>query len=104
MIAQKAAPLPKDDPRRSSLLDTMLTGLAPVAEKAGRELPEGAATEEIAAHAVRVNVFHTMDKLLEYSEPLRTKVEEGKIQIHGGIYDLQSGKVEFLGQAGGDEH
>jgi len=106
VAARKAAPAPcehgdgapRPQPKKQqTMLDTMLVGLAPAAEAANSELPEGATQEQVAAHAVRVNVFHTMEKLLEYSEPLRKKVREGAVELHGGIYDLHTGSVEFLG-------
>ena len=55
--------------------------------------------DEVAAHAVRVNVFHTIDFLLKYSAPLREKVKSGQVEIQGGIYHLDSGKVEFMGRS-----
>jgi len=99
VAARRAAPAQggPEGKKQQSMLDTMLVGLAPAAEAATSELPEGATQEQVAAHAVRVNVLHTMEKLLEYSEPLRKKVREGAVEVHGGVYDLHSGSVEFLG-------
>lgn len=100
MVSKRASDAPsRARGGRTSLLDTMLADLAPIAKAADAELPPGATTEEIAAHAVRVNVFHTMEKLLEYSAPIRRKVEQGKVQVHGAIYDLETGRVDFLGQS-----
>jgi len=56
-----------------------------------------ASVEEIAAHAVRVNVFRTIEKLFTYSEPLRAKTRSGTLQLHGAVFDIASGQVEFLG-------
>ena len=39
--------------------------------------------ETVAAHAVRVNVFHTIDFLLKYSAPIREKVKRGHLEIQG---------------------
>ena len=55
--------------------------------------------QAVAATAIRVNVFHTIDFLLKYSAPLRERVENGDVEIHGGIYHLDSGKVEFMGES-----
>jgi len=88
---------PSNDPKSSNTLDTLLAGLGPVALQAASELPSGSTVEEVAAHAVKVNVFHTIEKLLTYSKPLREKVRQGDVLIQGGIYDIVSGKVEFLG-------
>jgi len=86
---------------RPSTLDILLKDLGPVAMQAEYELKElkaGASVEEIAEHAVKVNVYHTMEKLLSYSEIVRERVKSGDVQIHGAIYDIVSGRVEFLGQ------
>lgn len=39
--------------------------------------------EIVAAHAVRVNVFHTIDFLLKYSAPIREQVRNGQLEIQG---------------------
>merc|ERR1712083_601646 len=77
--------------------ERLLNGLAPVALQAAAELPVGSTVEEVAAHAVKVNVFHTIEKLLTYSKPLREKVGQGEVVVQGAIYDIVSGNVEFLG-------
>jgi carbonic anhydrase len=82
-----------------STLEMLLSDLGPVAMQAKSELPSGASVEEITAYAIKVNVFHTIEKLLTYSEPLRNMVREGGVQVHGAVYDIVSGKVEFLGQS-----
>ena len=81
-----------------SALEGLLLDLAPVAEKAVTEMGDKDA-DEIAAYAVRVNVFHTIDFLLKYSASLREKVKSGQVEIHGGVYHLDSGKVEFMGRS-----
>merc|ERR1712228_350631 len=81
----------------STSLDKLLCGLAPVALQAAAELPADATVDEVAAHAVKVNVFHTIEKLLTYSKPLREKVTQGDVVVQGAIYDIVSGNVEFLG-------
>ncbi|CAE7510061.1 mtcA2, partial [Symbiodinium pilosum] len=54
---------------------------------------------KLIAHAVKVNVFHSMNFLLKFSEPLRDLVRKGNLQIQGGIYHLETGRVEFLGRS-----
>jgi len=89
----------KEKPRsdEESTLEKLLGGLGPVALQAAAELPSGSSTEEVAAHAIKVNVFHTIEKLLTYSKPLREKVRQGEVVVQGAIYDIISGKVDFLG-------
>ena len=48
--------------------------------------------EIVAAHAVRVNVFHTIDFLLKYSAPIREKVKNGQLEIQG----LQTGRISWF--------
>ena len=56
-----------------------------------------------------MNVFHTMEFLLKYSEAIREKVKSGEVEIQGAaawlhlsfmaseVYHLETGKVDFLG-------
>uniref|UniRef100_A0A7S4STY1 Carbonic anhydrase n=1 Tax=Alexandrium monilatum TaxID=311494 RepID=A0A7S4STY1_9DINO len=102
LLANREAKNPsrkEDGGKRPSALEVLLQGLTPVAEQASMELPSGATADEIAAHAVKVNVFSTMDKLLEHSEALRERVRRRELQVHGAIYDISNGQVDFLGQS-----
>merc|ERR1712048_383215 len=95
--AMSAKSNPRNDDAPSTTLDKLLRGLGPVALQAAAELPPDATVDAVAAHAVKVNVFHTIEKLLTYSKPLREKVIQGDVTVQGAIYDIVSGKVEFLG-------
>ena len=52
--------------------------------------------EDIWNEAVRANVRLTMDTLIERSEVIRTKVQNGTIAHAGAIFSLSSGKVSIL--------
>ena len=80
-------------------LEGLLLDLAPVAEKAVADKGAHCDADEVAAHAVWVNVFHTIDFLLKYSSALREKVKSGQVEIQGGLYHLETGRVEFLGRS-----
>jgi carbonic anhydrase len=82
---------------RQTMLQSLLTSLEPPVQEAVQMLPENASLDEIAALAVRCNVFHTMRSLVKFSDLLREKVRNGTLQIQGAIYDIATGKVEFLG-------
>merc|ERR1712187_82057 len=84
---------------KANTLDILLQDLGPVAMQAESELKIGASVDDIAAHAVKVNVYHTMEKLLSYSEIVRNRVKSGDVQLQGAIYDIVSGRVEFLDQS-----
>jgi len=96
MVSNRGKTDKKSQP--GSTLDMLLNDLGPVAMRAESELHAGASVEEIAAHAVKVNVFHTMEKLIANSEILRNKVQTGEVQVQGAIYDIVSGHVQFLSQ------
>lgn len=85
--------------QNAGVLEKYLIALAPTAKQAKAELKPGATADEIAAHAVKVNVFHTVDRILEYSEPFRKAVSAGVVEVHGAVYDIDTGKVEFLGES-----
>ena len=123
----------------SSILVHFVLCLIKACDNLGPGVEEG----KLIAHAVRVNVFRSIEFLLNYSEPLRQLVKsgnlkfakgefllvlsidpnksktnhlcfpyfisfvtcprgfasEGNLEIQGGIYHLETGRVEFLGRA-----
>lgn len=85
-------------PEERSHLDAYLESLAPAAKTAKQNLRGGASQDEIVAEAIRVNVFNTLEKLVEYSPAVREKVASGEVQLHGAVYDIASGEVSFMGQ------
>eukprot|EP00933_Yihiella_yeosuensis_P046651 TRINITY_DN4222_c0_g1_i1.p1 TRINITY_DN4222_c0_g1~~TRINITY_DN4222_c0_g1_i1.p1 ORF type:complete len:288 (-),score=66.51 TRINITY_DN4222_c0_g1_i1:572-1435(-) len=84
---------------RQSALQGLLDDLGNVAEKAQKDLGKGASVDEITNHAVQVNVFNTIDFLLKFSKPIRDMVKSGEVEIQGAVYDLKSGRVDFLGRS-----
>ncbi|CAJ1361902.1 unnamed protein product [Effrenium voratum] len=65
----------------------------------GGDLGGGFEFRDLARHSVKVNVFHSINFMLRCSSPLRELVKSGGLEIHGGIYHLETGRVEFLGQS-----
>eukprot|EP00913_Durusdinium_trenchii_P030596 g28655.t1 len=75
----------------------LLRDLMEVAENAASDL----GSDDIVAvgkHAVKINVLHTMKFLLKYSKTIRDLVISGKVELQGGIYNLETGRVDFLGK------
>lgn len=52
--------------------------------------------KEFVKDVTKENVKLTMKKILSDSEILSELVKEGKLSVLGGIYDVKTGKVEFL--------
>lgn len=85
--------------KRQTALEALLEDLRDLVQDAESDLPPGASSQEIVNSAVVLNVFRTMDFLLRHSRPLREKVRAGEVEIHGAVYQLDSGEVKFLGQS-----
>jgi carbonic anhydrase len=72
----------KDGPTSKNVgcaLEGLLIGLSRVAQQAEDELGVGAELDTLVAHSVKVNVFHSIDFLLKFSEPLRELVKSGNL-------------------------
>lgn len=50
--------------------------------------------------AVCANVRRTMELMLNWSEPIRRRVDAGNLCLIGAVYDVSTGAVEFLDQRG----
>ena len=78
----------------TGLLDQIQPAVKATKLKAGEKK-----TSKNAAYVDRVattNVKATMDHILATSPTIAGLVNEGKVVIAGGIYDLESGKVSFI--------
>jgi carbonic anhydrase len=77
-------------------LTGMLNKLKPAIE--GIPAPAGGASSQNAAFVQQVaqkNVELTMEAIRQQSPVLREMLEEGEIQIAGGMYDIETGVVTF---------
>ncbi len=54
--------------------------------------------KEIVVEAVKENVMQSIFDLLRSSSVVREMVHQNKIQIVGAVYDIGSGKVEWIGE------
>lgn len=54
--------------------------------------------DELVAAAVRENVMQSMFDLLATSDSLRSAVDGGTVRLVGAVYDLGTGKVEWIGE------
>jgi carbonic anhydrase len=87
--AHGAAPL---SPNLAGLLDN----IAPAAEKARKNNPQLKGNALVAA-AIRLNVMRSIEDLLAHSDSLRVAAQAGKIKLVGGVYDIHSGIIDWLG-------
>jgi carbonic anhydrase len=54
--------------------------------------------KDLVPAAIEANVWYSIEQLLLNSPMTRRLVETGKLQVIGAIYDVKTGKVEWLGQ------
>jgi len=78
-------------------LPALLSQIKPAVARARAWSPT-AGGGEFLDKAIRANVWQTMETLLRKSHEVREFVKQGRILLVGGVYDLTSGQVAWLGQ------
>ncbi|PLX11983.1 MAG: hypothetical protein C0594_02935, partial [Marinilabiliales bacterium] len=78
-------------------IPALVDNIIPAAEKAKSEHGEEF-TPELLATAVKYNVWQSIEDLYEVSPVTAERVKEGKLLVVGAIYNLETGKVEWLGK------
>ena len=80
----------KDDTTLPGHLPSLVTGLAPAVKAV---LPQGGDT---LSKAIRQNVVDTIAKLSSATPILSAAIEQRKIRVVGGIYRLETGRVDVV--------
>lgn len=78
----------------SKNLQVIIGRIARVLEQA--QVPRGAGGVLSVDKAVRLNVKAAADDLLRHSEVLASRVRSGELRIVESVFDLETGRVEFL--------
>jgi carbonic anhydrase len=81
----------------------LLTHIKHAALTASRERPELKGMD-LVPEAIRANVFHSMEGPLIRSEIIRNRIHSGKLKVVRAIYDMKSGRVEWLGSHPRQDH
>jgi len=74
----------------------LVDNIIPAVEKVKKGHP-GMKEKEMIAEAVKQNVWQTIQDLLQNSSASRQRVKSGKLMIVGAVYDINSGKVAWMG-------
>lgn len=77
-------------------INSLISEITPAVVRAQAANP-GASDEQIVNAAIRENVYQSMFELLKTSPMTAKFVQEGKVELVGAVYDISTGKVEFLG-------
>jgi carbonic anhydrase len=80
----------------------LVAPIKPAAAKAKEENP-GATKEVLISAAVKNNVFQAMEDILQKSPLIKAAVKAGKTRLVGALYELDTGKVQWLGPLPGQE-
>jgi carbonic anhydrase len=75
----------------------LVSRIQPSVDQAKAQYPE-LKPDQIAPIAIRLNVMNTIENLITGSEEIRDLASAGKLEIVGAVYDLTSGRVQFLGE------
>jgi len=75
----------------------LVDNIIPAIEAAKKKHP-GVTGKDLVPFAIDENVFQSIADTLTRSEVIRELVKVGKLQVIGAVYDLDTGKVNWLGQ------
>lgn len=77
-------------------IPALVDNIVPAVESARHQHPELSGDQLIPA-VIEANVFQSIADLFTHSEEVRQLVQEGKLRVLGAVYDIQTGKVRWLG-------
>lgn len=78
-------------------LGDLVSSIQPSVDRARKNNP-GVDDAALVSIAIKENVWQSVFQLLKNSSELREAVQDGKLKVVGAVYDLASGKVDFLGE------
>lgn len=78
-------------------INAFLDNITPCVKSVKASHPELGGDELVDA-VVRENAFETIEDMLKGSAMLRGMVQSGQVKMVAAVYDVQTGKVEWLGQ------
>jgi len=75
----------------------VLANIVLVCAEAVRMLPNATVTDQVIL-ATKLNVFSTMEKVIRFSDIVKNPVITGEVAVVGGVYDIFTGEVLWLGE------
>ena len=77
-------------------LPQLVDNVRPAVDRAKQAQP-GANQDALVGASIRENVWQSIDDLLTKSAAVQKSVKEGKAKVVGALYDIGTGKIEWLG-------
>ena len=78
-------------------IPALVAAIIPAVEKARAENP-ALSGPELVDKAVEYNVRQSMEDLFRLSPSMRAMVKAGRVKVVGAVYDIESGRVKWLGE------
>jgi len=78
-------------------LQLLLDHIRPAVDKVRQEHPD-AGSQTIVPAAIRANIWQSIEDILTTSDAISDMVKSGKVKIVGALYDVSTGKVEWMGE------
>ena len=78
-------------------IPALLEKVRPAVEATKARFPE-LSDKDLVPEAIKANVLHTMADLLKNSPGVRERAKASKLTVVGGVYDISTGAVEWLGK------
>lgn len=78
-------------------LPGLLDNIKPAVRAAAHDNPK-LTGDDLIPKAIRANVWQSIEDLFKRSEVIRDAVREGKLSVVGGLYDISTGAVDFMGK------
>jgi carbonic anhydrase len=86
-----------DDTKLPPNITSLLAPIKPAVDQAREANPE-AAKDVLLKAAIIGNVWQALDDILRLSPIIRERVKDGRAQVAGALYDLDTGQVQWLGR------
>ena len=78
-------------------IPALVHNIYPAVETAKKTHP-GVEGDALVAAAIEANVWQSIEDLLKKSPAGRERVQAGKLKIVGAVYDIEEGRVKWLGE------
>jgi carbonic anhydrase len=75
----------------------LVAGIRPAVDRAKKDHPDKHGAD-LAPAAIKLNVWQSIDDLFRNSPIVRKLANQGRLKVVGAVYDLDTGKVEWLGE------
>jgi carbonic anhydrase len=76
-------------------IPALVDNIIPATKKAQQE---GVSADELVARSIELNVFQSMEDILKKSSEIRQLVKNQKVMIVGAVYDINNGRVKWMGE------